>query len=96
MDATDLCVAVQVGGDDDTVAAHCALCAARARVDELVSRAGVDRLTLVSNYRRVPFDRASIEETSALLARGGLITRGQGSSREEAIVSALAEAGFEL
>lgn len=83
-------------GDDEALNEPCALCAARESVDAAVVRSGVDQITIVCTYTRAPLETAAVESTKALIVRGGLITRGHGGSREDAIVDALQNAGIDL
>lgn len=88
---------VQVGGDDDTQNRHCALCSARASVDAAIVRLGVERITLVVEYRRPRFGTAALERAKAIInLLGGKLAQGEGSSREEAIVNALESVGVGL
>jgi len=96
MDATDPLV-VQVGGDDDTQNKHCPLCAARAGVEAALVRSGVERITLVVEYRRPRFGTSALERAKAFInLLGGRLAQGEGSSREEAIVNALESVGVGL
>jgi hypothetical protein len=87
----------QVGGDDDTQDRPCALCAARAHVDTALVRAGAERITLVVEYSRALVGRGVTESAKAFVSLGGdKIVRGDGHSREEALVNALEHAGVSL
>lgn len=94
MDATDLLVDPVLGDDDTEPSIRCLQCAARANLESAAMRAGVERITTVSEYRRPPISRCAVESTKALLCLpGGVIARGDGHSREDAIASALEQAG---
>lgn len=82
--------------DDDTQPGVCAMCAARAAVESAVSRARVVNVTTVGklDYPRVgpPRERTSV----FLTCEDGRTFKGEGESREEAMLRALESAGVRL
>jgi hypothetical protein len=83
-----------VGADDDTLSDRCLLCAARSSVDAALVRAGAEQVTIVIRYRRPRVGRSALEGASAIVAfLDGSMARGEGDSREEAILEALHAAG---
>lgn len=89
-------LSVQVGGDDDTQpgGAPCPVCVARAGLESAAVRAGVERITTVSDIVRPRTGGAAVERAKALVCiAGGTIVQGEGASREDAIANALEQAG---
>lgn len=86
-----------VGGDDDTLPGLCALCSARSSVEIALVRAGVERITIVTDYKRTEKGKPPHETSKVILClAGGVFARGDGGSREEAILRALEDAGVTL
>lgn len=86
---------IQVGGDDATIASACVMCSARARVYGRVVRAGVVRMTIVTNLHRPAVGPHAVQTSRALLAFADEddFATGVGASMEEAIVEALDASG---
>lgn len=88
---------MQLGGDDDTLNERCPLCGARASVDAALVRAGAKSVTIVSRYERPRFGSAAVETSKAIVSfADGALAKGDGHSREEAILRALESVGVSL
>lgn len=87
---------LNVDGEADTLNVHCPLCAARAHVDATLVRAGVERVTIVVEYLRTRVGPAAMERARVILSLPAGLVKGEGHSREEAIVNALLAAGVSL
>jgi len=82
---------------EPTVEAGCARCAARARIDAACVRSGVERITIVIKFVRVPVGPYAVQQVAALMSSAdGSIVRGDGACHEEAIADALARRGVSL
>lgn len=85
-----------VDPEASTEDATCRRCAVAARVDLAISRAKVTHITVVSRYVRAGLG-GLVEEARAFLTRSdSVILRGEGHSRDDAIVDALRQGGVEL
>ncbi len=89
-------MAFEAFDDDDTQPSGCVLCSARSAVESAIVRIGVGRVTIVTELTR-PAHGPPVERSKAFLTlANGETARGEGESREEALLQALVAAGVPL